>query len=156
MREERKPADFIKAKNAVFHLLKIRLRSEKELRDKLEFKKFASKTIDETIQYFKHLELIDDRIFTQSWIRSRLKKPFGLNRIQQELKIKGIRESVIKDEIKKAKKDFNESETIQELTHRRIQKYKGLEPEKVKQRVYGYLMRRGFSSHEIYKVVAQL
>ena len=40
-----------KAKEASFHLLKIRLRSEHELREKLKLKKFSKSIINETIQF---------------------------------------------------------------------------------------------------------
>ncbi len=46
------------AKGAVFRLLKIRLRSEKEIRDKLAQKGFSKQLLDQVVVYFKDIDLI--------------------------------------------------------------------------------------------------
>lgn len=145
-----------KARESAFRLLKLRPRSEYELRQKLGRKQYSDETIDETIQYLKQLQLIDDRRFTKAWINSRLARPFGLNRIRQELKLKGIEEQIIKEELSTAKETFTEDETVLNLAQRRFKRYKNIERIKAKRRTYEYLVRRGFSSAAITKALRQL
>ncbi len=145
-----------KAKMDVCRLLKYRLRSEQELRDKLITKNISESTINETITYFKDLDCINDRLFCRQWITSRLKKPFGFNRIQFELKNKGIPKNIIDEEFQKLTLDYSEINTVVELAQRRILKYKNVEPEKQKQRLFGFLARRGYNSSTIMKALKEI
>ena len=145
-----------RAKNTVFRLLKIRQRSEQELRNKLKLKKISATVIDQTIEYFKKLRFIDDKQFAQSWIRGRLMRPYGFDRIRFELKTKGIAADIIKEQLNSAKENYNEYETVLELARWRFSRYKGIEPLKAKQRTFGYLSRRGFSIEAIQSAIKKL
>src|SRR3990167_4198604 len=106
MREE-KEESFRKAQTIVFRLLKFRLRSEKELQEKLKAKKFPASIIQQTIRYFKDLRLIDDHKFAREWASSRLKKPFGLNRIRLELTKMGISTAIAEEILKEAEDHYD-------------------------------------------------
>lgn len=135
-----------KAINYAFLLLKFRLRSELELRRRLENKKFDESTISQAVGFLKEKKFIDDNVFAEIWVNSRLKKPFGLSRIRRELALKGIAKPVIEGVIGKIKSDYPEEAVVLDLAKKRISKSSGLDSQKVKRRVYGYLLRRGFSS----------
>lgn len=145
-----------KARSRVFRMLKLRLHSEHEIVSKLEKNHFSQEIINQTVGYFKDLQFIDDRLFAQKWIESRLLKPFGFIRIAFELKNKGIHQDIIDEEITKYKDEYPETEAVCDLAKKRAHKYRNLEPEKIKQRVYGYLSRRGFSPNTIYKAIQDL
>lgn len=145
-----------KAKASVDRQLKIRLRSEKEIRTKLLEKRFSAPVIDETVRYFKTLDLIDDRRFARAWIQSRLKKPFGIKRIRLELRDKGIDADIIADELGRATADYPQEEVLLQLARRRYQKYLRLPAEKRKRRLLEYLARRGFDTGTIWKTLRQL
>src|SRR5262245_39720681 len=119
-----------KARYIVYSLLKCRLRSEREIRNKLEHKKFPEDIVNETISYFAQLGLIDDRQFASTWIASRLNKPFGARRIQHELTDKGIDRNIIDDEIKHAQESYCEEDIVFELAQTRRAKYEGIDPQK--------------------------
>lgn len=145
-----------KAKGYAFLLLKFRLRSEKELYSRLKKKKFTSQVITETLSFLKEKNFINDSSFAHAWIESRLKRPLGLNRIRQELKIKGIDKEIIESEIRQVKEDYSEEEIVKEIAQEKFNKLKGIEPEKAKRRVFSYLLRRGFSSDTVNDVVREL
>ena len=144
------------ARNAAFRLLKLRPRSEHEIRQKLKQKNFTDDIIEHTIQYLTKIQLLDDRRFTKAWVNSRLARPFGLNRIRQELKIKGRDNTIIQEELSTAKETFTEDETVLELAQRRFKRYRNIERIKAKRRTFEYLVRRGFSGAAISKAVRQL
>jgi regulatory protein len=147
---------FRKAQTVVDRLLKFRLRSEQELREKLSRTGFPESTITQTIQHFRDLKLVDDRLFARQWISSRLKKPFGLARIRLELKKKGIDPDLIEQALSEATENYDELEIVTALAKHRASKYPKTDPEKIPQRVYGYLLRRGFSMGNIIKAVKTL
>ncbi len=149
--------EFSKAKRCAFQFLKIRSRSEKEIRDQLNKKKIDPETIEQTVQYLKSVDLINDRQFARDWIQMRLQKPFGLRRIFFELKnLKGIPEEILKEEIASVAGDFPEEQTISTLVKKCAFKYKNLDEAKRKRRLYEYLARRGFDVDIITKVIERL
>jgi len=148
--------DFAKARNYVFTLLKFRNRSEQEIREKLKRKKYTQKTVERTIQYLEDVHFIDDRQFARDWIKARLTKPFGFRRISFELNQKGIHKDIIREELNTAKINFPEEEIIVSLTKRIALKNKDLDRVKLKQKVFGFLSRRGFSLEAIQKAVNQI
>ena len=153
---EESSKELTRAKNTVFRLFKIRQQSEKEVIEKLQRKQIPTEAIKKAVRYFTELELIDDRKFAKGWINARLKKPFGFNRIRQELKNKGIAQDIIDEELAKATSDYPQSEVVVALAKRRAEKYYDIPEEKIKQRVYGYLVRRGFHSADIFKALKEL
>lgn len=154
--DKKEADDLKKAKDAVFRLLKIRLRSEKEIEDKLTRKNFPAKVIEETIRYFKNLTLIDDRPFAQNWIASRLKKPFGVRRIRLELKTKGIDPAILDKELQKATQEYSEFDSAKQLAQKQVSKYHGVPKEKIQRRIYEYLLRRGFSTATVMNIIKEL
>ncbi len=145
-----------KAKETVYRLLKYRPRSEEEIRRKLKLKKFTDDVVEQTVEYFKKYQFIDDRLFARSWVKSRLHKPLGLTRIRFELRTKGVAEDIIKEELDNFFDPETEFESVLSLARRRMTKYKNVEPLKRKRRLFEYLARRGFNSETIQKVLRKL
>lgn len=145
-----------RAKNYAFLLLKFRLRSEKEIYHRLKKKKFPEGIIQETLFFLRDKKFIDDNFFAKTWIESRLKKPLGLRRIREELKLKGLDKEIIDSQLSEIKKSYSEEESATKIAQQRLNKLKGIEPIKAKSRVYRYLLRRGFSPEIVIDVVNQL
>jgi len=134
-----------RVKEYAFLLLKYRLRSEAELYRRLKQKKFSDEEIKEVLLFLKEKNFIDDKVFVKAWINSRLGRSFGLKRISQELKIKGIPRDLLEEGIEQAKKGYCESRIIEELARDRLARIKDVESAKARNRTYAYLLRRGFS-----------
>ncbi len=148
--------ELLRAKTIVFRLLKVRPRSEGEIRTRLKLKKIAEGTIENTVTYFKHIDLINDRQFAKAWTQARLLKPFGLNRIRFELKNKGINDTLLKETISEAAKTFPEVHTIARLVQKRLPKYKSADPLKTKRQLFGYLVRRGFKPGDVTSALSKI
>lgn len=150
--------DLSSGRNYVFRLIKFRLRSEKELRDKLKSKHYEPSIIEELISYFKGLGYCDDREFARSWISCRLLKPLALRAIAFELKQKGIGREIINELISEKKSVISELDIAMELAKSRLEKLKAAvgKDDKIKQKLYYYLGRRGFSSDITNEVINQL
>ena len=136
---------FERARNYAFLLLKFRLRTEEEIRSRMKQKKFPADVIKATIDFLKDKKFIDDGLFARAWLDSRLKRSMGLRRVKNELKLKGVKPSLIEETIASAKHGYNEDEAVADLISRKSRGLKGLDARKVRQRIYAFLMRRGFS-----------
>lgn len=151
MNPENNEKDIAKARMSAFRLLKVRIRSEKELHSRLTQKRFSLKTINTVIKDLKRIKFIDDNEFARSWIQSRINKGFGRRRIIFELKQKGVAEKIIQSQFKKAQENYSPRVAIKQLIERRIKRYKNLESIKIKRRIYDFLVRRGFDVDSILK-----
>lgn len=150
--------DLSSGRNYVLRLIKFRIRSEKELRDKLKAKQYDGPTTEELIAYFKRLGYVNDREFARSWISYRLSKPLALRAIEAELRQKGIGREIIDELISEKKSTLNEFEIARELAKARLEKLKMRkgQADKTKQKLYYYLSRRGFSSDIVSEVINQI
>lgn len=148
-----------KAKNYCLLLLKYRPRSEQELCERLRRKKFEEAVIQETVSFLKAKGFINDSLFAKSWIESRLRKPLGFRRIAQELRLKGIDESLIESLINKAGSDYSEFDVVRKVCQNRFPRLIGgrnlptYEVGRLKRRLYGYLLRRGFSPEVVAEAI---
>lgn len=132
------------------------MRSEKELAQRLRNKDFSEETIKQAVIFLRERGFLDDRSFARSWITSKIKKPLGLRRIEQELKLKGVDKQIISEEISGVKEDYCEEEQVLELAKARLSKLKGIDRQDAKRRAYGYLLRRGFSPEIVIDTLNEL
>ena len=149
-------ASFNQARQYAFLLLKFRPRSSKEISQRLKRKDFDPKTIKEVASYLEEKGFLNDREFTRAWIESRTKRGFGFKRIRRELGLKGIDKQIIDSQIQEIRKTYSEQDTLARLAEARWHRLKGLKPQKAKQRLFGYLNRRGFSPELIIEAVKNL
>ena len=130
-------------------MLKFRLRTERELASRMKQKKFPPEVISRTIDFLKDKKFINDGIFARAWIDSRLKRSMGLRRVKNELKLKGMPSALIDQSIAQVKELYSEDEIVADIIRRKIGSMKDLDPLKAKQRIYAFLIRRGFSADAI-------
>lgn len=148
--------DAAAARAYAFLLLKFRLRSQAELKQRLKQKGFCEELAQETVDFLKDKEFIDDRVFACGWIATRLRQPFGLRKIKQELAQKGIDPKIIEDSLGKIKDNYDESQIVGQLAQKRFSRIKNVDRVKAQARVYAYLLRRGFSGDLVAQVVKKL
>jgi regulatory protein len=146
----------LNAERYAFLLLKFRPRSEKEIRDRLGRKGFSADIIERTVRFLTEKKFLNDRLFTEAWIDYRIHKPFGLRRVKQELRGKGIDARLIDECIARIQKNYSEEETVETAARERIGKLRGIEKTKAKNRVYAYLLRRGFTPSVVLEVVNRI
>jgi regulatory protein len=156
MIQDKTEDSFKRAKDYVYKLLKFRLRSEKEIIQRLKNKNFDEPIIKKTISYFKDLGLIDDLKFCQLWIEERIKKPFGFYRILRELKQRGIPQEIIDKVWQEKSSNLDEKELILKIIQKKL-KDKSLSVSiKDKARLYSQLIRRGFNQEIVSEILDSL
>ena len=147
---------FGRAKEYAFLLLKFRVRTEKEIIDRLKKKKFEEEIIGRVVQFLKEKQFLDDEDFARAWIESRINKPTGLRRLRDELRQKGVAPEIINGQLDRIKEHYSEQDIVAQAASAKLEKVKGVDPQKAKRRVYAYLLRRGFSPDVVIEVINQL
>jgi regulatory protein len=145
------------AKEIALRFLSYRMRSEKEVRDKLKKKEFAEDLITEVIKDLKRVNLVDDYEFASAFIRDRISNsPRGKILLRQELWKKGIKKEIIEKVLKEYFKDEDEELILaRELLQKRKKRYEGMDENISKRRIMSFLLRRGFS-YDIVKQVLKI
>jgi len=118
----------------VARLLKYRLRSEKEIRDRLS-QKFPVDVVEEVIGKLKEKNIIDDKRFAYMYAKDQLQiYRHGPKLIKAKLKAFGVDDEDIEEGIQMAWNEFDVEEFIKELVNRK----------KSLKEVKNFLFKRGF------------
>jgi len=141
-----------KAKEVAVRMIKLRPRTEAELRRRFSQLKIEEEVQASVIEELKSKNLIDDLRFARLWIGER-KSKFGMARIRRELIAKGIDADTIEEAMSLEYDHQDEVSRIEEVLRKRLERLKGLEPEVIKQKIYQYLVRRGFESDLVCEVI---
>lgn len=142
--------NFRTAKNSALKYISYKLKTEKEVRQKLHAEGFDEGSINMAVEELIALGYINNKIFVQKFIYDRSKlKPKSKKMIKLELLNKGIQEDII-DEVLG---DWNVDEVVaaESLVKRKFGKY-NIQDELIQKKIYMFLKHRGYS-HEIIESV---
>lgn len=139
-----------RAKLRAMHLLEKSDRTKAELRRKLEQSGYSANAVDAAIRYVESFHYIDDVRYAAMYIESQKAKK-GKVRLKMELLKKGIDADIIEDALEKADIQADSREIIREMLKKK-RCSKGPMDQKEKQKLYGFFMRKGFSSSDILSV----
>lgn len=134
------------------HILERTDKTEAQLRKKLEESEYPKEAVESAIAYVISYGYLDDRRYAEHYIEWK-KQGKGKARLKMELAQKGISREIIEEVLEST--DFGETrEIIRQII---LKKRKTNIPmnEKEKQRLYGFLMRKGFSSSDILAVMRE-
>lgn len=134
------------------HILERTDKTEAQLRRKLEESEYPKEAVESAIAYVTSYGYLDDRRYAEHYIKWK-KQGKGKARLKMELVQKGISREIIEEVLEST--DFGETrEMIRQII---LKKRKTDIPmnEKEKQRIYGFLMRKGFSSSDILAVMRE-
>lgn len=137
-----------RAKKRALHLLEQMERTQQQLREKLLRSEYPKSVVEDAISYVKSFHYIDDERYAKTFVNNK-KDKMSRQQMKQKLMAKGISQDTILEAIE-TEYDAEESVQIQNLLCK-----KHFSPEQADEgefrRMYQYLLRRGFPSHEILK-----
>ncbi len=150
-----KKLDFPKLLERVLKFLSIRPRSRQEIINYLKKKIPQDEVLREKVlKKAESLDLIDDRDFALWWVEQRMTfRPKGKKALFFELRQKGLEKDLI-EEILNEK--INELVLIKPLVQKKWLSLKKLPKEAARQKLVGFLSRRGFSWETIRKVLDEI
>lgn len=145
-----------------FRFLSFRPRSEKEVRDFL-LKKLARfgetdvTVIETVISRLQELHYVDDQKFIAWWVEQRSShKPKGKKLLSIELQQKGIARALIDECVMEDTSGPSEETLAKKAVEKKLERWHMLEKEAKKKKIYEFLLRRGFSSSVVWRVVDEL
>ena len=109
----REPGPDTRARNSAMRLLARREHSRAELRGKLIGRGFENHLVEELLQELEDQDLLSDERFAISLIASRVETGYGPNRIDLELRNRGVSEEMAREVLAKAEVDWEERVTDQ-------------------------------------------
>lgn len=148
--EDAKEATYQKA----LHFLSYRPRSSQEVRLNLAKRGCDEARVEETITRLQEGGLVNDNEFARAWVENRNTfRPRSKSLLRMELRRKGLDEEIIQsvlDEIK------NEEIPAYEAARKQAHRYAGLEWNEFRQKLGGFLARRGFSYSTLAPIVSKV
>lgn len=135
------------------NFLSYRPRSEKEVRQNLKKHKYHEGVIDEIIERLKRGGLVNDESFAGLWVENRSEfRPRGARMLRSELHQKGIPDDVISGAVA----DLDETSLAIKAARKKARRYRDLEWDDFRKKMYGFLARRGFHYGIISEVVPKV
>ena len=125
------------------NVLGYRARSARELRERLLRAGYLGETVDEVISRLEELGYLNDEEFARELARSEARK-YGPRRIYGDLRRAGIEEEAAREVVEEEFDGRSEHEAAREAAQRRYNTVEGSDAQV--RRVYGFLMRRGYSA----------
>ncbi len=131
------------AMNRALHILGYRARAVGELRERLVRAGYAVETVDAVVGRLEELGYLDDEEFARETVRGKARR-YGPRRIIGELRRSGVDEGVAREAVEEEFAERSEHEAALQAARRLYNTGGGSEA--LARRVYGFLMRRGYSA----------
>ncbi len=139
--------NYSKAKKKAMKAILFKMRSEREVKRKLELYGFDDATIEEVIRHLIGLDYINDHLYTEKYIKYAFSmKKFGKKRVSQELVKRGIDPNIISHYLDLIEDD--ERKRLRPMVEKKLRTIKVMD-EKNLNRVKSHFIRRGYKLDDI-------
>ena len=138
------------AMGRALNLLGYRARSRAEVRERLSRHGYAASTVEDVIKRLAELGYLDDEEFARQKAREKARR-YGPRRISVELRRSGVDAGLVEEVVGDEFAGRSEVDDARTAAQRR---YNGPGSDAQSRRVYGFLMRRGYSA-EVCAAVAR-
>ncbi len=146
-----------KARLQALRLLKVRPRSESELRERLGRQGVSAPVLETLIGEFKCKDFINDAKFAKYFATQRMSsRPVARRVLLSNLRARGVPSDLAVEAADEAVAETDELETARKLAFERAPHLKGLKRDAAQRRLFGFLSRRGFSSAVVYRVLREV
>ena len=153
----KKKDEFWRARDYALSLISYRMRSERELKQRLRHKGYAFSTVGEVIVFLKRIGIVDDRKFAEDWVNSTLEhRPMGRFRVRFELRKRGVNDNIIDELCDKVFTEGKEEELILKASEKKLKSLRDYPPELRVKRLISFLKGRGFEYESIHRVTKEI
>jgi regulatory protein len=130
------------AMNRALHFLGYRARSRSEVRERLRRYGYGEETVGAVIERLEELGYLDDEEFARTVVREKARR-YGPRRVSADLRRSGVDAELAQGIVEEEFAERSEVEAARSAAARRYNR-RGSDAEA--RRVYGFLMRRGYSA----------
>lgn len=142
-------------------MLARRMRTERDLRRLMKLRaeegEDGARAVDAAVVRLKELNYLSDTRFAEDYTRVRKEhEKFGRRRVQQDLMQKGVGKELVASTLETAYEDVDEVVLARQyIARKRMKPPSGEKAQKETARTMNRLLRAGFSSRAIYKVLRE-
>jgi regulatory protein len=141
------------AKVRAVNLISRRPRSVAEIEQNLRKKEFVAEVIEQAVAQLEDVGLLDDAAFAAYWVEQRETfKPRSHLALRQELQQKGVSRAIIDRSLQ----DVDQTAAAQRVAEKQARRYTQLTEDEVRNKLGGFLQRRGFQYEIIRQVIDEL
>jgi regulatory protein len=141
--------------DVAYRLIAQRARSEREVRDRLRQRGADREVIELVLDRLRELRYLDDQEFARTWVDNRqTHHPRSRRLLEQELRQKGIDRSTVDQILDET--PFDEVEVATEVGRQRLRKLAGLPEDQQREKLTGFLGRKGFDFQTVKQVLNRL
>ena len=146
--------DFGACYEAALHYIEYRPRSGAEVLSHLQYKrKYRAESVSRALEKLKELQLIDDRAFSETWARDRVKYRHKSSlMIRRELMQKGVEGKIIES----VTGDIDDEANALRAGMSKARLLRNLEYPEFYKRLASYLTRKGYGADQVHGVVRRL
>lgn len=139
------------AKLRAMNLLKVRDRTERQLRERLAMDGYPEQMVEEAVNYVKSYHYVDDRTYAENYIAYRLGSK-SRSALRGELIQKGVDSHLVDEVLEETEQD--DTEALRKAVEKKCRSLPQPYDIKQKEKIYAALMRKGFQLSDIKKEVA--
>ncbi|UIP28438.1 recombination regulator RecX [Photobacterium sp. TLY01] len=142
----KRPAPKISAKEAAVGYLSRRDHAKRELQQKLKQRGYSEQEVSDAVAYCQDYNWLDDARYAAMAVRNGVSKGWGMLRIKQEMKMKGVHDLCIKQALEEAEVDwFEQARAVAQRKFGDTQ----MDTPKEKARRLRFMQSRGFDFEQI-------
>ena len=130
------------AMNRALHFLGYRARSRREVRDRLRRYGYGQETVEGVVGRLVELGYLDDKEFARTATRSKARR-YGPRRVSADLRRSGVDAELAQNVVDE---EFAGRSELEEARSAAARRYNRGRSDAEARRVYGFLVRRGYSS----------
>lgn len=145
-------SDAERARDAAVRLLTVRARCRAEVGKALARKEFSPEVIEEALNWLVERQWLDDAAFARAYVRTRAQGQ-GRARLLADLKRKGVAAHVAEAAIDEELGPEDALAAARDLVARRLRSMSRLDHNTAYRRLAGFLMRRGYNSDVVRRVL---
>jgi regulatory protein len=136
------------------HFLGFRPRSMAEVRQNLAKRGYEDTVISETLHRLQQAGMVNDQEFARAWVENRNTfRPRSKSALRMELRRKGLADDIIETVLIE---QIDEESLAFAAARKYARRLAGLEPLEFRQKLGGYLARRGFSFTTLSPIVSEV
>ena len=136
------------------HFLSYRPRSSAEVRQNLSKRGISEALIEEILNRLQNTGLVNDETFAQAWVENRNTfRPRGKTALRMELRRKGLSNEIVQSVLDT---QVNDAALALEAARKYARRLSGLDWPEFRQKLSGFLARRGFLYTTLAPVVSEV
>ncbi|MBQ8178515.1 MAG: regulatory protein RecX [Clostridia bacterium] len=141
------------AKSYLYNMIARKARTTKEAKDRLYEKGYHKDAVDYAIASVSSYGYLDDEEYAKNYVENAMRSKGGY-RVRRELQLKGVSDESIAEALLEMDSD-SEFDSAYELAKKYL-KSKDVTDEKVKEKLFRYLVSRGYGYDSVKKVMRKV